>query len=728
MEKPHNNFSPNPEERVITPDVVEEGLQKMREEAMKKVVDEFDALRARRDFLDKSFFKRERQRTMEALSDDPAQRSTEIKNLHHERFLQAGAKLFHVTEEVARNNIFISGEELRKAVEERFKKDRLPMSKNQRAMLAYAGEIWDEDKKEIRDYIKEVHDYLLKGSQSFSQEDENVNVFKKDALALKELKDYKNAADLRKINDLINNNYYLKSRLIYDLGYQIKTAGENFNLSKEESEHNLDTITVDLLSYHPIILVTVENKTLWDNSGNENCGAFYHRGEGFKSMGIYTLESEEIEKSPGRFEHEFQHAIRHRFFNKIKNRMITEKVALSKEGVRDLEKTERLIGAMYEFPRSDKVTSMQEDFPLKVKIKETQGNIEKRIQVSRNKDGDFWHNAQNEFCSYLERSKRKDWMGYLEPFITKAIYEDINEKGLVSKEALMDFNMLHDLVAFYLSAGFGYEEITDVIRTSKNFKIAQQRIEQNFRLNSERVKKAIDPDNELSYRNMIKILDTVEKYNQVEYFFENFNPRKAETLLHHLLLNAEDKEILVHEITENSRLFNEKNVQTALNKIIGMYIKNDTVNKYLRTNNIDKAAESLLLMQNIQKFSQGILQLRIELLEIFEEQPNVIRKIILCRLSKRIHSNLEDKEAMKEILHSVDNELLSLEELRNLGDLKESWLFKDPADELNCGILDKWLNLPGEKRRSFIDRIKEAYAQNPEGLFILYHLERLVEG
>lgn len=727
MEKPNNNFSPNPEERIITPDVVEEGLQRMREEEAKKVTDVFDALRSCRDFLDKRFFKRERRRTKEAYPDNPAREREGIRSIHHERYLQSGAKLFHITEEVARSNIFITGDELYKTVKERFKKDKLPMSKDQDIMLSYAGEIWDEDKKEVRNYIQNIYTHL-KGLPGFllgsSTPPEEISMLKQDALVLDKIKDYQNEADLRQINDLINSNHHLKSRVIHDLGYRIQTAGKNFNASTEEIKQNLDSITIDLLSYYPIILVTVKDEQLWNQSGHKDCRGFYYPEGEFKSLGMYHLETADKDEKSKNLEHEFQHAVRYRFFTKVKNRAISRKAALSKEPLEDLERIENLLGGMYEMPESGKTTVEQGKDSFKVIIKQTQETIEKRIDETANKDRDFWHVVQNEFCSYLERSKGKNWFGRLRPLITEEMHRDINERNLVSKEALADFDILHDMVAFYLNAGFGYEEISDIIRTSKDFKTAQKRIEEYFRLDEYRVKKVIAPENELEYRNMIKVLNLIEKHNQVEYFFETLNLKKAAALVWSLSIGSHKEDFFITEITEDSMLGNEKIGYDALEKIVTMCSENHIIQKQLQKSPA-MANDTVKTLQFIELYA-FIFKFRSVLLERLDKYPEVIRKTILHRLSKRINKDLLDKEAIAAVEHGLNNELPSLEELRNIGDLKESWVFEDPAYESSCEILDKWLNLPGEKRRSFIDRIKEVYAKNPEGVFILYHLERLV--
>lgn len=725
MEKAPDNISPKPDEKLITPELVEEGLRNMREKAAEKATDEFDALRARRDFLDKRFFKRERKRTKKKFSDSPDQERSEIENLHHERFLQAGAKLFRVTEDVARSNIFIDGEGICKEVKKRFQKDKLPMSKDQDVMLSYAAKIWDENKKVVLDYLKDLF-------QNYRKILINALGQKKE-FAFDKFADCRGKADLQNMNDYINQDKYLKGKIISDLGYLIEFAGPKYGLSQEEVDHNLDLIAIDFCSYHPFVLIKVKDREFWERNAGAGTEAFYFPGGEFGSMGIYIFDKENEKENLKSAEHEFQHGIRYRFFNKIKNKIISEKTALSKKDVLEsLKEIEHRLGALYDAREySEKIANKSRGFSSDYSDRETDNvreKIEEHIGMAGNKDRDFWHSAQNEFCSYLERDKSNVWFGYFPSFVTEQIYKDIREKKLVSKEALMDFDVLHDMVVFYGNAGFSYEEIADVIRTSKDFKTAQKRIEQNFRLSKEKVRNAIAPEKKLAYRNLMKVLDIVEKYGQLEYFFEQMDEQRKGDIITYLLIGIESKKVLGKEITEQSQLNNEENAQIALERIIDLFVKNDVMGKQLNKS-MQLASKTVRLVGSIAEYSRGILRLRLELLKKLDIYPKVIQRVILRRLSKRVNKDLFDKEAAKEVDYSINNELKSLEELRGLGDMKESWLFNVSEDESNDGILDKWLNLSEKKRRDFIDGIKEALEKEPSApVYVLFHLMRLMEG
>lgn len=689
MEKIPDNFSPNQDEKIITPDVVEEGLRRMREEEAKKVADTFDALRPRRDFLDERFFKRERRRTKEAYSDNPAGEREGIRSIHHERYLQSGAKLFHVTEDVARSNMFITGDELCKAVKERFKKDRLPMSKDQDTMLKYAAEIWDEDGMEIRDYLTNLFkDYQLPltGNKDFSVPD---------------IVDYKNQADLARLNSLVNNDNELKRKVISDLGDNIKFEGDKDELSPEEVRHNLDSIEIDFSSFYPLILVKVKDEKLWKLSAGDARG-FYSPIGRFESLGIYISDEADEAENVKKIEHEFQHGVRHRFFNRIKNRLILEKIASSRKGViASLKEIEDLVGSMYDAKKYSEMVAIRYKKETFGEHDDVVGKIRDRvtwyIDTVPGKYRDFWHTAQDEFCSFLEGDKGDGWVGHLGSFVTGEIYSDIHKRKLISRAEIVDFDILHDMVLFYINAGFKREEIADIIRTSKDFKIAQKRIEYNFRLDARRVKEALGPSKSFSYKNMMKVLDITEKYDQTDYLFDNIDEKRIQKLVHSLLIGSKQEGMSGREITEYSRLNNEENAYEAFVRLFRLYVEKEIPKRQMAED--DSLANRTFQALNIAVgYLTKIIKPRLDLLKTLDPYPEIIQIIILRRLEKRINGDLLDGKAAQEIGRSINDELRSMQELGDLKGMKDSLMFK-----FDYNILEKWLDLPSEKRKEFVD-------------------------
>jgi hypothetical protein len=447
-----------------------------------------------RNLMDEEIFKKERREILESKIDSGESRQ-KIKALHHERFLQIGAEIFRLVEDLAHGNNSIKGADVALGVEKYFAERKISLSADQRIIINKIADVLDGKRKELEEYLSG-----LKKRSAHLAEDKVLD-------GLKSLKDW---------SDFLNKDGFVKRIILRDLGGRINPAylcdpGPNSDISHKN-------ISIDLHSNFPAILVKVANRETWANSFGYISGVYFP-GQDFSSRAIYVSDYDDMsgERKQEITDHERQHLLYHQFIVMVKNGVLADKFDGREVVLEELDEIERKIGVRFD-KNDDRSYSGG-------RIKDVSDGINAdydKEKTKERKEMEFWNMAQDEACAFLEGEKNiEKRVDSLTDFLYVNEREEIGrnpEFSLVTKESLDRFDRFHDAVVFYVRAGADHQKVREILRTSSGFDMASDRIKKNFKLAETAIRRALEE--KFNYRDPTEMVEFIENQGQTKYFLE----------------------------------------------------------------------------------------------------------------------------------------------------------------------------------------------------------------